>query len=168
MNSYNERIKEASEFGKAIAQKVMDLGGGIMDLGGGISDIAKVVANEIPTSVGVPLAGAALGGGGTALYDLVRGNKKNRLIRALAGAGLGGLAGQGINEYADYKAEQAQSRAQYDMLTDMADNIIRRGGSNEDVINHFKTIGVPNWKPEAPLFKRYVNKPWTGTIGTLD
>ena len=93
MNSYNERIKEASEFGKAIAQKVMDLGGGIMDLGGGISDIAKVVANEIPTSVGVPLAGAALGGGGTALYDLVRGNKKNRLIRALAGAGLGGLAG---------------------------------------------------------------------------
>jgi hypothetical protein len=44
--------------------------------------------------------GALLGGLGTAGYDLLRGNKKNRLRRALMGAGLGGVAGVGLGQVA--------------------------------------------------------------------
>lgn len=140
MNSYSERIKEASEFGRAMAQKVMELGGGI-------GNAAKYVSNKIPVEVGIPLAGAALGGGGMALYDWARGTKKNRLTRALAGAGLGGLAGLGVNEYRDYKGEQAEleknrkETSKRLLMREIEDNIKANGGSQADVDTHLRTLG---------------------------
>lgn len=46
--------------------------------------------------------GALLGGLGTAGYDWLRGTKKNRLRRALMGAGLGGVAGVGLGQVASF------------------------------------------------------------------
>lgn len=70
------------------------------------------------------LLGAGIGGGGTALYDWIRGNKQNRLRRALIGAGIGGgLGGAGgfiagaVNDNKreafnkEYDARQAMQKA---------------------------------------------------------
>ena len=46
------------------------------------------------------LAGAAIGGGGTAIYDWLKGTKENKLRRAMIGAGVGGLAGAGLGHFA--------------------------------------------------------------------
>lgn len=46
------------------------------------------------------LAGAAVGGGGTAIYDWLKGTKENKLRRAMIGAGVGGLAGAGLGHLA--------------------------------------------------------------------
>ena len=46
------------------------------------------------------LAGAAIGGGGTAIYDWLKGTKENKLRRAMIGAGVGGLAGAGLGHLA--------------------------------------------------------------------
>lgn len=56
--------------------------------------------------------GAALGGGGTALYDYLAGTPKGRLRRALMGAGLGGVGGAGVGlmqSYADQKAKELET-----------------------------------------------------------
>jgi len=46
------------------------------------------------------LAGAAVGGGGTAIYDWLKGTKENKLRRAMIGAGVGGLTGAGLGHLA--------------------------------------------------------------------
>jgi hypothetical protein len=46
------------------------------------------------------LAGAAIGGGGTAIYDWLKGTKENKLRRAMIGAGVGGLTGAGLGHLA--------------------------------------------------------------------
>ena len=59
--------------------------------------------NRVPRSA---VVGSLLGGSGTALYDILAGTKKNRLRRALLGAGLGGAGGLGLDlaqQYADQK-----------------------------------------------------------------
>lgn len=48
------------------------------------------------------LAGAAVGGGGTAIYDWLKGTKKNRLRRALMGTALGGVTGAGLGQVASF------------------------------------------------------------------
>jgi len=75
------------------------------------------------------LLGAGIGGGGTALYDWIRGNKQNRLRRALIGAGIGGgLGGAGgfiagaVNDNnreafnKEYDARQAMQKADREVL----------------------------------------------------
>ena len=61
------------------------------------------VLERVPRSA---VVGSLLGGSGTALYDILAGTKKNRLRRALLGAGLGGAGGFGLdlaNQYANQK-----------------------------------------------------------------
>lgn len=56
--------------------------------------------------------GAALGGGGTAIYDYLAGTPDGRLRRALMGAGVGGLGGAGVGllqSYADQKANELET-----------------------------------------------------------
>lgn len=52
------------------------------------------------------LAGAAIGGGGTAIYDWLKGTKENKLRRAMIGAGVGGLAGAGLGEGASFMSKR--------------------------------------------------------------
>ena len=49
-----------------------------------------------------PVGGAILGGGGTALYDYLRGNKENRLSRILKGTAAGTLGGAGLGVAKDF------------------------------------------------------------------
>jgi len=49
-----------------------------------------------------PVGGAILGGGGTALYDYLKGNKENRLRRALTGAAAGTVGGLGLGMAKDF------------------------------------------------------------------
>lgn len=62
------------------------------------------------------LLGAAVGGGGTALYDLLAGNNEDRLTRALLGAGIGGAGGVGLGalkQFADdYASEHVNANNQ--------------------------------------------------------
>lgn len=55
--------------------------------------------------------GALLGGLGTAGYDWLRGTKKNRLRRALMGAGLGGVAGVGLGQVASFMNKEPEAPA---------------------------------------------------------
>lgn len=57
------------------------------------------------------LAGAAIGGGGTAVYDWLKGTKENKLRRAMIGAGVGGLAGAGIGHLAGKLAPASKPKA---------------------------------------------------------
>ena len=67
-------LKRAEEFGRMMGKRAVALS---------------------PTMLS-SLAGAAIGGGGTAIYDWLKGTKENKLRRAMIGAGLGGLAGAGL------------------------------------------------------------------------
>jgi hypothetical protein len=71
-------IKQAEEFGRMMGKRAVALS---------------------PTMLS-SLAGAAIGGGGTAIYDWLKGTKENKLRRAMIGAGLGGLAGAGLGHLA--------------------------------------------------------------------
>ena len=51
---------------------------------------------SVKTLITAPLAMAAAGAGGTALYDYLRGNKKNKLRRAMLGGLASGLASYGL------------------------------------------------------------------------
>ena len=53
-------------------------------------------AASVKTLITAPLAMAAAGAGGTALYDYLRGNKKNKLRRAMLGGLASGLASYGL------------------------------------------------------------------------
>ena len=59
--------------------------------------------NRVPRSA----VGSLLGGSGTALYDILAGTKKNRLRRALLGAGLGGAGGLGLDLAQQYEIGRA-------------------------------------------------------------
>lgn len=63
--------------------------------------------------------GAAIGGGGTALYDLLAGTEDNKLQRALLGAGLGGAGGVGLgavkrmaDDYASARIKEERDKVQ--------------------------------------------------------
>lgn len=72
------------------------------------------------------LLGAGIGGGGTALYDWIRGNKQNRLRRALIGAGIGGglgglgglVAGSDYDFRAENRAEQQKNKPVSSKITE--------------------------------------------------
>ena len=49
-----------------------------------------------------PVGGAILGGGGTALYDYLKGNKENRLSRILKGTAAGTVGGVGLGMAKDF------------------------------------------------------------------
>ena len=57
------------------------------------------------------LAGAAVGGGGTAIYDWLKGTKKNRLRRALMGTALGGVTGAGLGQVASFMNREPEAPA---------------------------------------------------------
>ena len=58
------------------------------------------------------LAGAAIGGGGTAIYDWLKGTKENKLRRAMIGAGVGGLTGAGLGHFAGKLTPAAKPEVQ--------------------------------------------------------
>ena len=64
--------------------------------------MGKAAANLVIDPAVGALLGAGVGGAGTALYDFIRGNNKNRLRRALIGAGVGGGLGGLVGGYSLY------------------------------------------------------------------
>ena len=64
------------------------------------------------------LAGAAVGGGGTAIYDWLKGTKENKLRRAMIGAGVGGLAGAGLGHLAGKLTPAAKPEAKPEVKPD--------------------------------------------------
>ena len=75
-------LRKAAEFGAMMGKVAFNIG-------------------DLPSPAIGALLGAGVGGGGTALYDLAVGNK-NKLRRALMGAGLGGAAGAASGAGYDY------------------------------------------------------------------
>ena len=62
----------------------------------------KASGLEDYAGLAAPVGGAILGGGGTALYDYLRGNKENRLSRILKGTAAGTLGGAGLGVAKDF------------------------------------------------------------------
>ena len=87
-------IEKAAEFGAMMGKKA------------GLGTLAGVALSRILENLNNPargaVLGAALGGGGTALYDAIVGNKEDKLKRALMGAGLGGGVGFLAGKKYDY------------------------------------------------------------------
>ena len=67
-------------------------------------DIMGKMASGLESYAGLvaPVGGAILGGGGTALYDYLKGNKENRLSRILKGTAAGTVGGVGLGMAKDF------------------------------------------------------------------
>ena len=85
------RFEKAAKFGEMMGKQAV--------LGTALGVAASKGLAPLAGGAAPALIGAGLGGGGTALYDLLvdNKNKKDRLKRALIGAGLGGLVGTATN-----------------------------------------------------------------------
>lgn len=113
------------------------------------------------------LLGAAIGGGGTALYDLMAGTKKNRLLRMLTGAGLGGAGGVGLgaikrlaDDYASVRVKEERDKARDAGKGHKSEKQL---ANEQDVKDHgiYQTqreADNPNKEPDHPL-GALMNKP---------
>lgn len=101
------------------------------------------------------LLGAAIGGGGTALYDLAAGTKDNKLQRALLGAGIGGAGGVGlgaIKRMADDHASALIKEEQNKVREAAKGHKSKRQLANEqDVKDHgiYQTFRIPAGQRET-------------------
>jgi len=87
------------------------------------------------------LAGAAIGGGGTAIYDWLKGTKENKLRRAMIGAGVGGLTGAGLGQAASFMNKEPDDLKEHPRM--MHPSIVL--GSGPGTIGGISERGILDW-----------------------